>query len=160
MFFGFFSLFLGFAISAKLEIEAPSTIYRWCVQPYVVKMDTDWISTKSVDVKIFSREQGDKLPSGVIKQIQVTVAQLRKIQEGDKLAGRHGNKGVISKILPQEDMPYLPDGSPVDVVLNPLGVASRMNIGQILEMSSRKGFRRQNTSHFSLLQRSQFHRGP
>ncbi len=88
---------------------------------------------KVVDVKIFSREQGDKLPSGVIKQIQVTVAQLRKIQEGDKLAGRHGNKGVISKILPQEDMPYLPDGSPVDVVLNPLGVASRMNIGQILE---------------------------
>jgi len=73
------------------------------------------------------------LPSGVIKQIQVTVAQLRKIQAGDKLAGRHGNKGVISKILPQEDMPYLPDGSPVDIILNPLGVASRMNIGQILE---------------------------
>ena len=88
---------------------------------------------KVVDVKIFSREQGDKLPSGVIKQIQVTVAQLRKIQAGDKLAGRHGNKGVISKILPQEDMPYLPDGSPVDIILNPLGVASRMNIGQILE---------------------------
>lgn len=88
---------------------------------------------KVVGIKIFSREQGDKLPSGVIKQIQVTVAQLRKIQEGDKLAGRHGNKGVISKILPQEDMPHLPDGTPVDVILNPLGVASRMNIGQILE---------------------------
>jgi DNA-directed RNA polymerase subunit beta len=88
---------------------------------------------KVIGVKIFSRDQGDKLPSGVIKQIQITVAQLRKIQVGDKLAGRHGNKGVIAKILPQEDMPYLPDGTPVDVVLNPLGVASRMNIGQILE---------------------------
>lgn len=88
---------------------------------------------KVVGVKIFSRDQGDKLPSGVIKQIQVTVAQLRKIQEGDKLAGRHGNKGVISRILPVEDMPYLPDGTPVDIILNPLGVASRMNIGQILE---------------------------
>ncbi|MBD3238851.1 MAG: DNA-directed RNA polymerase subunit beta [Candidatus Moranbacteria bacterium] len=88
---------------------------------------------KVVDIKIFSREQGDKLPSGVIKQIQITVAQLRKIQEGDKLAGRHGNKGVIARILPREDMPYLPDGTPVDMVLNPLGVASRMNIGQILE---------------------------
>ncbi len=88
---------------------------------------------KVVGIKIFSREQGDKLPSGVIKQIQITVAQLRKVQEGDKLAGRHGNKGVIAKILPQEDMPYLPDGKPVDIVLNPLGVASRMNIGQILE---------------------------
>ncbi|MBD3244675.1 MAG: DNA-directed RNA polymerase subunit beta [Candidatus Moranbacteria bacterium] len=88
---------------------------------------------KVVGVKIFSRDQGDKLPSGVIKQIQITVAQLRKVQEGDKLAGRHGNKGVIAKILPREDMPYLPDGTPVDIVLNPLGVASRMNIGQILE---------------------------
>ena len=88
---------------------------------------------KVVGVKIFSREQGDKLPSGVIKQIQITVAQLRKVQEGDKLAGRHGNKGVIAKVLPKEDMPHLPDGTPVDVVLNPLGVASRMNIGQILE---------------------------
>ncbi|MBD3299862.1 MAG: DNA-directed RNA polymerase subunit beta [Candidatus Moranbacteria bacterium] len=88
---------------------------------------------KVVAVKIFSREQGDKLPSGVIKQVQVTVAQLRKIQAGDKLAGRHGNKGVIAKIVPREDMPHLPDGTPVDIVLNPLGVASRMNIGQILE---------------------------
>ena len=88
---------------------------------------------KVVDIKIFSREQGDKLPAGVIQQIQVSVAQLRKISVGDKLAGRHGNKGVISKIAPVEDMPCLPDGTPVDIILNPLGVASRMNIGQILE---------------------------
>ncbi len=88
---------------------------------------------KVVDIKIFSREKGDKLPMGVFEQIQVSVAQMRKIQVGDKLAGRHGNKGVISHIAPVEDMPYLPDGTPVDVILNPLGVASRMNIGQILE---------------------------
>ncbi len=88
---------------------------------------------KIVDIKIFSREQGDKLSAGVIQQIQVSVAQLRKISVGDKLAGRHGNKGVISKIASIEDMPYLPDGTPVDIILNPLGVASRMNIGQILE---------------------------
>ncbi len=88
---------------------------------------------KVVDVKIFSRDQGDKLSSGVIKKIQVSVAQLRKIQVGDKLAGRHGNKGVISTILPVEDMPYLKDGTTIDIILNPLGVASRMNIGQILE---------------------------
>jgi DNA-directed RNA polymerase subunit beta len=88
---------------------------------------------KVVDIKIFSREQGDKLSAGVIQQIQVSVAQLRKISVGDKLAGRHGNKGVISKIAPLEDMPCLPDGTPVDIILNPLGVASRMNIGQILE---------------------------
>ncbi len=88
---------------------------------------------KVVDVKIFSRENGDRLPSGVIKTIQVAVAQLRKIQVGDKMAGRHGNKGVISKIVPIEDMPFLPDGRPVDIILNPLGVVSRMNLGQILE---------------------------
>jgi DNA-directed RNA polymerase subunit beta len=88
---------------------------------------------KIVDVKIFSRERGDKLPMGVFEQIQVSVAQMRKISVGDKLAGRHGNKGVISYIAAAEDMPYLPDGTPVDVVLNSLGVASRMNIGQILE---------------------------
>lgn len=88
---------------------------------------------KVVDIKILSREQGDKLPTGVIKQVQVSVAQLRKVSVGDKLAGRHGNKGVISRIAPVEDMPYLPDGTPVDVILNPLGVVSRMNIGQILE---------------------------
>ncbi|MFA5030478.1 MAG: DNA-directed RNA polymerase subunit beta [Patescibacteria group bacterium] len=88
---------------------------------------------KVVDIKIFSREKGDKIPAGVIKTIQVSIAQLRKIQVGDKMAGRHGNKGVISRVVAQEDMPYLPDGRPVDIILNPLGVASRMNIGQILE---------------------------
>lgn len=88
---------------------------------------------KVVDIKIFSREQGDKLSTGVIQQIQVSVAQLKKISVGDKLAGRHGNKGVISRVAPVEDMPHLSDGTPVDMVLNPLGVASRMNIGQILE---------------------------
>ncbi|MEA1926317.1 MAG: DNA-directed RNA polymerase subunit beta [Patescibacteria group bacterium] len=90
-------------------------------------------SGKVVDIKIFSREQGDKLPAGVIQQIQVSVAQLRKISVGDKLAGRHGNKGVISKIAPVEDMPYLPDGSPIEIILTPLGVPSRMNLGQIFE---------------------------
>ncbi len=88
---------------------------------------------KVVDVKIFSREKGDELPTGVIKTIQVSVAQIRKISVGDKMTGRHGNKGVISKILPIEDMPYLEDGTPIDIILNPLGVTSRMNIGQILE---------------------------
>ncbi len=86
-----------------------------------------------VGVKVFSRDKGDKLEAGVIKQIQIEVAQLRKISVGDKLAGRHGNKGIIAKILPAEDMPYLHDGTPVDIILNPLGVASRMNVGQILE---------------------------
>jgi DNA-directed RNA polymerase subunit beta len=86
-----------------------------------------------VGVKIFSRDKGDKLQAGVIKTIQVEVAQFRKVSIGDKLAGRHGNKGVISKVLPEQDMPYLADGTPVEVVLNPLGVASRMNLGQILE---------------------------
>ncbi|MEK9170780.1 MAG: DNA-directed RNA polymerase subunit beta, partial [Patescibacteria group bacterium] len=86
-----------------------------------------------IGIKIFSRDQGDKLEPGVLKKVQVEVAQLRKVQVGDKLAGRHGNKGVISKILAEEDMPYLSDGTPVDIILNPLGVASRMNIGQILE---------------------------
>ncbi|MBU1037090.1 DNA-directed RNA polymerase subunit beta [Patescibacteria group bacterium] len=88
---------------------------------------------KVIDIKIFSRTQGDKLPAGVIKTIQITVAQLRKIQPGDKLAGRHGNKGVISRIVPTEDMPFLADGTPVDIILNPLGVISRMNLGQLLE---------------------------
>jgi DNA-directed RNA polymerase subunit beta len=86
-----------------------------------------------IRVKIYSREKGDKLEPGIIKKIEVEIAQLRKISVGDKLAGRHGNKGVISKILPAEDMPYLEDGTPVDIILNPLGVASRMNLGQILE---------------------------
>ncbi len=89
---------------------------------------------KVVDVKIFSKENGDKLPSGVIKTIQVSVAQLRKIQVGDKMAGRHGNKGVISRIVPIEDMPYMEDGRPVDLLLNPLGIVSRMNMGQVLEV--------------------------
>ena len=88
---------------------------------------------KVIDIKIFSRENGDRLPSGVIRSIQVSIAQLRKIQVGDKMAGRHGNKGVVSKIVPVEDMPFMANGKPVDIILNPLGVASRMNIGQILE---------------------------
>lgn len=87
-----------------------------------------------VGVKVFTRENGDHLESGIIKKIQVTVAQLRNVSVGDKLAGRHGNKGVISRILPEEDMPYLPDGTPIDVILTPLGVPSRMNLGQILEL--------------------------
>ncbi len=86
-----------------------------------------------VGIRVFSRDQGDKLPAGVIKTIQISVAQMRKIQVGDKLAGRHGNKGVISVILPEEDMPFLPDGRHVDMVLSPLGILSRMNIGQVLE---------------------------
>jgi DNA-directed RNA polymerase subunit beta len=90
-------------------------------------------SGRVIGIKIFSREKGDKLEPGIIKRIQVEVAQLRKIRAGDKLAGRHGNKGVISRVYPVEDMPYLEDGTPVDIVLNPLGVASRMNLGQILE---------------------------
>ncbi|HTM68323.1 MAG TPA: DNA-directed RNA polymerase subunit beta, partial [Candidatus Binatia bacterium] len=81
----------------------------------------------------FSRDEGDKLPPGVIQSIQVSIAALRKIQVGDKVAGRHGNKGVVSKIVPAEDMPFLPDGTPVDIILSPLGVVSRMNLGQILE---------------------------
>ena len=87
-----------------------------------------------VSVQIFSREKGDKLDSGILKQIHIQVAQLRNVSVGDKLAGRHGNKGVISKIIPVEDMPYMADGTPIDVILTPLGVPSRMNLGQILEM--------------------------
>ena len=88
---------------------------------------------KVVDIKLFSREAGDKLSAGVLQSIQITVANLRKIQAGDKMAGRHGNKGVISKIVPAEDMPYMEDGTPVDVILSPLGIISRMNLGQLLE---------------------------
>ena len=87
-----------------------------------------------ISVEVFSREKGDKLESGVLKQIHIQVAQLRNVSVGDKLAGRHGNKGVISKILPAEDMPYMADGTPIDIILTPLGVPSRMNLGQILEM--------------------------
>ncbi len=88
---------------------------------------------KVIDVKIFSREEGDKLAAGVIKSIQVSVANLRKIQAGDKMAGRHGNKGVVSKIVPVEDMPFTADGTPIDIILSPLGIISRMNLGQVLE---------------------------
>ncbi len=86
------------------------------------------------DVKVFNREDGDELSPGVNKLVRVYIVQKRKISEGDKMAGRHGNKGVISKILPEEDMPFMPDGTPVDIMLNPLGVPSRMNIGQVLEL--------------------------
>ena len=88
---------------------------------------------KIIDVKVFSRENGDELSPGVNHLVRVYVAQKRKILQGDKMAGRHGNKGVIAKVLPEEDMPYMEDGSPVDIVLNPLGVPSRMNLGQIME---------------------------
>ena len=87
-----------------------------------------------LDVKVFSRKNGDDLPAGVNQVVRVYIVQKRKISEGDKMSGRHGNKGVISRILPVEDMPFLPDGTPIDIMLNPLGVPSRMNIGQILEM--------------------------
>ncbi len=88
---------------------------------------------KVIDIKIFSAENGDKLQPGVTKQVQITVADLRKIQVGDKMAGRHGNKGVISRVVPVADMPFLADGTPVDIILSPLGVISRMNLGQLLE---------------------------
>ncbi len=87
-----------------------------------------------VDVKVFTKENSDDLPAGVTKSVRVYIAQKRKISVGDKMAGRHGNKGVVSRVLPEEDMPFLPDGTPLDVVLNPLGVPSRMNIGQVLEV--------------------------
>ncbi|QYC38467.1 DNA-directed RNA polymerase subunit beta [Nonomuraea coxensis DSM 45129] len=90
-------------------------------------------SGKVIGVRVFSREEGDELPPGVNELVRVYVAQKRKITDGDKLAGRHGNKGVISKILPVEDMPFLEDGTPVDIILNPLGVPGRMNVGQVLE---------------------------
>ena len=85
-------------------------------------------------MKVFYRENGDELSPGVSMLVRVYIIQKRKIQVGDKMAGRHGNKGVVSRILPQEDMPYMPDGTPVDIMLNPLGVPSRMNIGQVLEL--------------------------
>src|ERR1700749_2875062 len=88
---------------------------------------------KITDEKIGKLRKGDELPPGVIKLVKVYIAMKRKLSVGDKMAGRHGNKGVIARILPEEDMPYLPDGTPVEIVLNPLGVPSRMNVGQILE---------------------------
>ena len=87
-----------------------------------------------VDVKIFTRENSDELAPGVNQVIRVYIATKRKISVGDKMAGRHGNKGVVSRILPVEDMPFMPDGTPIDILLNPLGVPSRMNLGQILEV--------------------------
>jgi DNA-directed RNA polymerase subunit beta len=87
-----------------------------------------------LDVKVFTRANGDELPPGVNQLVRVYIAQKRKISVGDKMAGRHGNKGVIARILPEEDMPHMPDGTPLDVMLNPLGVPSRMNIGQVLEL--------------------------
>ena len=87
-----------------------------------------------IDIKILSRENNDVLPTGILKKIKIYIAQKRKISEGDKMSGRHGNKGVVSKILPVEDMPFLSDGTPIDIMLNPLGVPSRMNLGQIFEM--------------------------
>jgi DNA-directed RNA polymerase subunit beta len=98
------------------------------------------MTTRQIDVlrkiheeRISKLRRGDELPPGVIKLVKVYVAMKRKLSVGDKMAGRHGNKGVIARILPEEDMPYLPDGTPVEIVLNPLGVPSRMNVGQILE---------------------------
>ncbi len=88
---------------------------------------------KVIEVRVFSREDNDELPAGVNQLVRVSIAQRRKIAEGDKMAGRHGNKGVIARILPEEDMPYLEDGTPVDIILNPIGVPSRMNVGQVLE---------------------------
>ena len=90
-------------------------------------------SRRSTRDKISKLTKGDELPPGVIKMVKVYVAIKRKLSVGDKMAGRHGNKGVVSRVLPEEDMPYLADGTPVDIVLNPLGVPSRMNVGQILE---------------------------
>ena len=87
-----------------------------------------------MDTKVFTRENGDELPPTVNKSVRVYIAQKRKISVGDKMAGRHGNKGVVSRVLPVEDMPFLPNGRPLDIVLNPLGVPSRMNIGQVLEL--------------------------
>ncbi len=88
---------------------------------------------KVIDVRVLSRADGDELPPGVNKLVRLWIAQTRKISEGDKMAGRHGNKGVVARILPEEDMPFLPDGTPVDIILNPIGVPSRMNLGQVLE---------------------------
>ncbi len=108
-------------------------------------------SGKVIGVRVFTREDGDELPPGVNQLVRVYVAQKRKISDGDKLAGRHGNKGVISTILPEEDMPFLADGSPVDIILNPLGVPSRMNLGQVLEAhlgwAGLVGFRKDGEDH-------------
>ena len=108
-------------------------------------------SGKVIGVRVFSRDDGDELPPGVNQLVRVYVAQKRKISDGDKLAGRHGNKGVISTILPEEDMPFLEDGTPVDIILNPLGVPSRMNLGQVLEAhlgyAAMVGFKKDGVDH-------------
>ncbi len=88
---------------------------------------------KVLEVQILRKEEGDNLANGVFKQVKVLVAQTRKIEVGDKMAGRHGNKGIVARIVPAEDMPHTASGEPVDIILNPLGVVSRMNIGQVLE---------------------------
>ena len=106
-----------------MEVETISSNYRQQVQ--AVK--------ELFEEKINKLKRGDELPPGVIKMVKVYIAVKRKLQVGDKMAGRHGNKGVVSRILPSEDMPYFPDGTPMDIVLNPLGVPSRMNVGQVLE---------------------------
>src|SRR5438132_13509813 len=90
--------------------------------------------TSRFESKVEKLQRGDELPPGVMKQVKVYVAVKRRLQPGDKMAGRHGNKGVVSKIVPVEDMPYMADGTPVDIVLNPLGVPSRRNVGQIIEV--------------------------
>ena len=86
-----------------------------------------------VDIKVFTREDHQDMPAGVEMMVRVSIAQRRRLTEGDKMAGRHGNKGVISRVVPVEDMPFLEDGTPIDIILNPLGVPGRMNIGQVLE---------------------------
>ena len=101
-----------------------------------------------VDVKVFTRENKDELSPGVNELVRVYIAQKRKISVGDKMAGRHGNKGVISRILPEEDMPFLPDGTPLQIVLNPLGVPSRMNIGQVLELHCNACIRRRERAGY------------
>ena len=120
-----------FALSVFMERRTPISSQA-TMQAFVVGIAPE-VNGKVIDVRVFSREDGHELPPGVNQLVRVYVAQKRKISEGDKLAGRHGNKGVISKILPVEDMPYLADGTPVDIILNPLGVPSRMNVGQVLE---------------------------
>ena len=118
----------------KAEVSAGSIDITAEVKEYEQRTERQINILRDIyDEKITKLKQGDELPPGVIKMVKVFVAMKRKLSVGDKMAGRHGNKGVIARILPEEDMPYLPDGTPVEIVLNPLGVPSRMNVGQILE---------------------------
>ena len=118
----------------KAEVSAGSIDIAGEVKEYEQRTERQINILRDIyDEKITKLKQGDELPPGVIKMVKVFVAMKRKLSVGDKMAGRHGNKGVIARILPEEDMPYLPDGTPVEIVLNPLGVPSRMNVGQILE---------------------------